>query len=159
MNKGWSERTANLARMYLDNDLLPKLATRPLDYITAIELGEVMAKIEARGAFDVARKVRGWLKSIFAYARAKGWTKADPARDLGSVAQRGPPKKKHAHLPLAEFPDFLAKLEADTGSVIVKGCMRLSIWSANRPGITRTLRWREVDRANGTWVVKPGVRK
>jgi len=33
------------------------------------------------------------------------------------VAQRGPPKRKHAHLPLAEFPDFLSS----TGSTLFSG--------------------------------------
>jgi integrase len=152
----WSERTAGLARMYLDNDLLPNLKTRPIDHITAIELGAVMAKIEARGAFDAARKVRGWLRAIFEYARAKGWTKVDPARDLDAVAQCAPAKRKHAHLQLDEFPDFLAKLDAYSGSVIVKSCTRLSIWTANRPGITRTLRWSEVNLSKGVWVIERG---
>lgn len=152
-SKAWDAKTADQARNYLDKDLLPKLRTRPLDSIMPAELGALVAGIEQRGAFDVAKKTRQWLKAIYSYARANGWTAADPARDLAAIAQRGPGVKNYAHLSLEELPDFLRALDAYEGSMLVKACARLALWTANRPGITRTLRWTELDLDAGLWTI------
>jgi integrase len=154
--KAWNPRTAAQVRDYLDSDILPKLRARPLESITAPELGELIAGIEARKAFDVAKKCRQWLKNIFSYARAKGWTTTDPAKDLAAVAERGPGVQNYPHLPIEELPAFLRALEADASSELVKGCARLSLWTANRPGVTRTLRWEELNLDEGLWTIKKG---
>ncbi len=155
-SKVWDAKTAEQARNYLDKDVLPKLRSRPLDSITPAELGVLVAGIEERGAFDVAKKTRQWLKAIYSYARANGWTAADPARDLAAIAQRGPGVKNYAHLSLDELPDFLRALDAYDGSALVKACARLALWTANRPGITRTLRWAELDLDAGLWTIEKG---
>lgn len=152
----WDEKTARQVREYLDKDMLPALANRPIDAVTAPELGALVEGIEARGAFDVAKKTRQWLKSIYSYARAKGWTITDPAKDLAAIAARGPEKKNYAHLSRAEVPAFLSALDADTGSPLVKACAMLALWTANRPGVTRTLRWAEVDLDTALWTIEKG---
>ncbi len=155
-SKAWDTKTAEQARNYLDKDILPKLRSRPLDSITPAELGALVADIEKRGAFDIAKKTRQWLKAIYSYARANGWTAADPARDLAAIAQRGPGVKNYAHLSLDELPDFLQAIDAYDGSVLVKACARLALWTANRPGITRTLRWAELDLDADLWTIEKG---
>jgi integrase len=152
----WDEKTAEQARNYLDKDILPKLRSRPLDAITPAELGALVTGIEKRGAFDVAKKTRQWLKSVFSYARAHGWTAADPARDLSAIAQRGPEKQHYAHLQVEELPSFLRALDAYDGSELVKACARLTLWTANRPGVTRTLRWDELDLDAELWTIRKG---
>ena len=155
-SKAWDPKTAAQARTYLDKDLLPKLRSRPLDNITPAELGALVAGIERREAFDVAKKVRQWLKAIFSYARAKAWTNADPAKDLAAIAQRGPEKRPYPHLPLTDLPAFLRALDSYDGSRLVKACAWLALWTANRPGVTRTLRWDELDLDEGIWTIQKG---
>ncbi len=155
-SQAWDTKTTEQARSYLDKDMLPKLRSRPLDAISPAELGALVAGIEARGAFDVAKKIRQWLKGIFSYARANGWTTADPARDLAAIAQRGPEKQHYAHLQLEELPDFLRALGSDDGSELVKACAKLALWTANRPGVTRTLRWDELDLDTKLWTIRKG---
>ncbi len=155
-SQGWDAKTAEQARSYLDRDMLPKLRSHPLDAITPAELGALVAGIENRGAFDVAKKTRQWLKGIYSYARANGWTAVDPARDLAAIARRGPEKQHYAHLELDELPGFLRALEAYEGSALVKACTWLSLWTANRPGVTRSLRWDELDLDAGLWTIRRG---
>jgi len=155
-SKAWNVKTAEQARAYLDKDLLPKLRQRPLDSISAPELGALVADIEKRGAFDVAKKTRQWIKAIYSYARANGWTTADPARDLAAIAQPGPGVIPYAHLPLDELPGFLRALDGYDGSTLVAACAKLALWTANRPGITRTLRWSELDLDAGLWTIEKG---
>lgn len=155
-SQAWDAKTSHQARVYLDKDLLPRLRSRQLDSITPAELGALIAGIEARGALDIAKKTRQWLKAIFSYARANGWTAADPARDLASIARPAPGVRNYAHLSLDELSDFLHALDARDGSPLVKVCARLALWTANRPGVTRTLRWAELDLDDGIWTIEKG---
>jgi len=155
-SKVWDKKTSAQARGYLDRDILPKLRSRPLDSITAAELGALVGGIEKRKAFYVAKKVRQWIKAIFSFARANGWTTSDPARDLTAIAQRGPDKKNYAHLKVEELPDFLRALDSYEGSELVKACTWLALWTANRPGVTRTLEWAELDLEAGLWTIQKG---
>ena len=155
-SKAWDRKTSLQVRDYLDRDIFPKLRHRPLPNITAPELVAVVAAIEERNAFDIAKKTRQWLKSIFSYSRAKGWTTTDPARDLASLAVRGPAKKNYPHLILSELPAFLAELDKYQGSKLVKACAWLALWTANRPGVTRTLRWSELDLDDALWTIEQG---
>jgi len=155
-SQAWDAKTAEQARIYLDKDMLPKLRSRPLDAITPAELGALIAAIEGRGAFDVAKKTRQWLKAIYAYARANGWTANDPARDLAAIARPAPEKRNYAHLQLDELPDFLKALYAYDGSELVVACAKLALWTANRPGVTRALRWDELDLDARLWTIQKG---
>lgn len=152
----WKPATLEKVRQYLDKDLLPPLGKRPLANITPLELGFVVEKIEARKAFNVAKKTRQWLSAIFDYAIAKGLADANPAEKLGSVATYAPPSENHAHLTLDELPGFLRALDEYQGSPLTKGATWLAIWTANRPGVTRTLRWSELDLENALWTIPRG---
>ena len=155
-SKVWDAETSEQAAEYLARDLLPRLAKRPIESITPRDLIAILRSIENRGAFNVAVKVRQWLKAIFSFARANGWTNNDPARDLAAVAERGPKSKNYAHLSAEELPDFIRALDAYQGSVIVKACAWMAMWTANRPGITRTLRWSELDLDKELWTIEKG---
>lgn len=154
--KAWDKKTSDQAREYLDKDLLPPLGKRPVDSITPRDLLSVLRRVEERGAFNVALKIRQWLKAIFSHARASGWTTNDPARDLSALAEKGPGVKNYAHLSLEELPAFLKALDEYDGSLLVKACARLALLTANRPGITRTLRWSEIDLENALWRIEKG---
>ncbi|WP_243038716.1 tyrosine-type recombinase/integrase [Dyella sedimenti] len=154
--KAWKPRTAQQVRAYLDLDLLPALGRHPLDAITTSMLADLVHKIDDRGAPDVAKKARQWLKAIFQYARAKEWTTADPVRDLHAITIINAESEPHAHIPYEELPAFLAAMKEVSASPLVKGAAYLALWTASRPGVTRTLRWSEVDLDEGLWNIKKG---
>jgi integrase len=152
----WRPATADKVRQYLDKDLLPPLRTRPLANITPLELGAVLEKIEARNALNVAKKCRQWLSKIFEYALAKGLTTENPAEHLGAVAAHEPPAVNHAHLSLQDLPAFLHAIEGYAGSPLTRAATWLALWTANRPGMIRTLRWSEIDLESGLWTIPKG---
>jgi integrase len=149
----WKPATLEKVQQYLDKDLLPPLAKRPLANITPLELGVVLERIEGRKALNVAKKSRQWLNAIFSYAIAKGMTASNPAIHLGSIALYQPEPKNHAHLGINDLPAFLRSLESYQGSLLVKTCAWLGLWTANRPGVTRTLKWSELDLDEGLWTI------
>jgi integrase len=152
----WKPATLEKVQQYLDKDLLPSLGARPLGNITPMELGAVLERIEKRKALNVAKKTRQWLAAIYAFAIAKGLTANHPAIHLGSIALYQPEPRNHAHLEIDDLPAFLRALDAYEGSVLVKTCTWLGLWTANRPGVTRTLRWSELDLDEGVWTIPKG---
>lgn len=152
-SRAWAARTSSQVREYLDKDVLPALGSRPLSSITTKELAVLTRKLEERGAPDIAKKVRQWLAAIFAYARANGWVDTDPVRDLRAIVLPSGKGNNYAHLALAELPELLRKLEGFDASPLVKGAAMLALWTANRPGVTRTLRWKELDLDEATWTI------
>jgi integrase len=160
--KAWATRTAEQVRDYLDKDLLPTLGKRPLTAVTTRELAALTRKIEQRGAADVAKKARQWLASIFSFARANGWTTADPVRDLRALVLPTRAATNYPHLQVEELPEFLRKLSKIDASPLVKGAAMLSLWTANRPGVTRTLRWDELNLDEALWTIskgRPGMKR
>lgn len=152
----WKPATLEKAQGYLDKDLLPPLGRRPLANITPVELGAVIERIEARKAFNVAKKSRQWLHAIFEFAIAKGLAKSNPAAHLGAIAAPAPAVENHAHLTVDALPAFLRALDAYPGSPLTRAATWLALWTANRPGVTRTLRWAELDLEDALWTIQPG---
>ncbi len=158
----WATATMAKARQYLDKDLLPRLRTRPLAHLTPQELGDVIARMEARGAHNAAKKARQWCKSIFRYAIARGWTKENPAEHLNAIAAPAPAASNYAHLQLGELPNLLRALDRYPASLLSHSAIWLALWTANRPGVTRTLRWDELDLDAATWTIergRPGMKR
>jgi integrase len=152
----WAKATSEKARQYLDKDVLPSLRTRPIANLTPQDLGAVMEKIEARGAHNAAKKARQWCKAIFRFSIAKGWITENVAEHLGEVAAPAPEPTNYAHLGTDELPELLRALDQYSGSVLTRGAIWLALWTANRPGITRTLRWRELDLDGALWTIEKG---
>lgn len=154
----WRPATVEKVQQYLTKDLLPALAKRPLANITTLELEAVLERIEKRKAFNVAKKSRQWLAAIFAYAIAKGLLVGpNPAAHLASVAMAAPATTPHAHLTLGELPGLLRQLQASPKLTnLTRGAIWLALWTANRPGVTRTLRWAELDLDDALWTIEVG---
>jgi hypothetical protein len=115
----WAVRTKAQVREYLDKDLIPALGKRPLDLISTKELAVFTGDVQKRGAADVAKKMRQWLKSIFAYARAEKMTTNDPVRDLWALVLPSGGHQNYSHLTLEELPEFLRKLDEVDASTLV----------------------------------------
>jgi len=151
----WSPATADKCRDYLDKDILPALGNRPIASIEAKDTADLIATIEKRQAFNVAQKVRQWLRVIFSYAMAKGLTRHNPASELASIAVKGPDAEHYAHLLEPELPDFLRALTAYGGSPITVMAAKLVLVTGCRPGVVRAAEWSEFDLEKGLWEI-PG---
>ena len=80
----------------------------------------------------------------------------DLARDLAAMAAPAPVQKNYAHLQVGELPSFLRALDAYEGSTLVPRCAKLSLWTVNRPGATRTLKWSGLDLDAGLSTIQKG---
>ncbi|MDG9926549.1 MULTISPECIES: integrase arm-type DNA-binding domain-containing protein [unclassified Pseudomonas] len=149
----WAESTAYKAKLYLENDLIPGIGSRPVAGITRPDLVELVRKVEARGTLNAAGKIRQWLHQIFRYGLARGVVETNPATDLDVVAAPAKATRHHPHVPFAELPDLLEKLEATRLHTQTRWAIRLLILTAVRPGELRAAPWAEFDLDAATWTI------
>lgn len=138
---GRAQSTLKKMREYLDSDILPALGKKPLDDITRIDTRTLQESIEARGAHNVAKKIRSWLNQIFGLAIANGMTENNPASELVRAAAKMPAARPHPHLLEHELPAFLRALRDYNGQYLTKTACYLIILTGLRPGNVFAAEW------------------
>lgn len=149
----WAPSTAAKAMQYLEADILPALGQRALDEITRPDLVTLVRKVEKRGAFNVATKIRQWLSQIFRYGLAKGAVETNPATDLDVVAAVAPRTRHHPHVAFSEIPTLLSKLDSAKCELLTRLAVRLLLLTGVRPGELRHAPWAEFDLESATWTI------
>ncbi|KWR74866.1 tyrosine-type recombinase/integrase [Pseudomonas sp. PI1] len=149
----WAESTAYKARLYLENDLIPGIGSRAVASITRPDLVDLVRKVEARGTLNAAGKIRQWLHQIFRYGLARGVVESNPATDLDVIAAPAKAARHHPHVPFAELPELLERLEAAKLHTFTRSAIRLLILTAVRPGELRAAPWSEFDLEAATWTI------
>lgn len=152
--KPWAVSTAEKARLYLEKDLYPAFGSRPIAEITRLELIELNAKIEERGALDVSKKIRQWLGAIFDDAYDRGEIPANPAHNLKAGARsKGATHKHHPSVAFSELPAMLEAVDATSSHRLIKAAVRLLMLTAVRPAELRLAQWSEFDLDAAVWTV------
>lgn len=156
-DQGWSPATAEKCQTYLGKDIIPRLGEIPIAEITRHDLNSLMEVIEARGAFNVAEKVRQWLRNIFSFAVAKGYMENNPASELNAVAQKTSRAAHYPHLVEAQLPHFLQQLRQqetrNPRSYLTVTAAWLVLLTGSRPGMVRYAEWQEFDLDDALWSV------
>lgn len=152
--KPWAPSTTKKARLYLDKDILPTLGHRPIAEITRAELIAFNDTIEERGAFDIAKKIREWLNTIFDEAYDREEINSNPAMRLRPSARaKGVTNEHHPTVSFLQLPDLLAAVDATNSSIMNKLAIRVMLLTAVRPGELRLAKWDEFDLENGIWSI------
>lgn len=134
----------------LEREIFPKIGKMPVEDITAPDLLEALRPIEARGALEIASKVRIWCGMVFRYAIATGRAKYNPAPDLrGALAT--PVTKHYAAFDRDGMADFMRRLDDYDGHVQTKLALRFLALTFVRTGEMRGAEWSEFDLDGATW--------
>lgn len=149
----WAESTRSKALHYLESDLIPTIGSRQVRDISRPELVELVRKVEARGALNVARKIRQWLHQIFRFGLASGVVETNPATDLDVVAAPPRSTRHHPTVTFSELPELLAKIDATKLNPLTRCAIRLLLLTAVRPGELRSAPWVEFDLDAATWTI------
>lgn len=147
---GWTPRYTGFLNKRLENDLFPKLGSRPIRDITAPELLSVVRLIEKRGALELANRAMQYCSQIFMYGIATGRVDRNPASDLKG-ALKTHVKKNYAHLKEIELPEFIKKLEAYDGNLQTKLAVKLLMLTFVRTTELRGATWDEIHFDKAEW--------
>lgn len=147
----WTENHATTVRQRLEANVYPYLGDTQIKAITAPMMLDVLRRIEARGALEVARRVRGICSLIFRFAIACGLDDQDPAAPL--VGALLPPPKKHyaSIINPTRVAQLLIDIDNYSGSHIVRCAMKLTPLVFVRPGELRKAEWSEFDLEAAEW--------
>lgn len=147
----WSEEYNRNILGSLRLNIFPWLGSRPIADITALELLNVLRRIESRGKLETARRALSSYIQIFAYAVVTQRAERNIANDLKGALI--PSKVKH-HATIIEpkkIGELLRSIDAYTGSFITLCALKLAPLTFVRPGELRHAEWSEIDLVKREW--------
>ena len=156
----WTPRHAARVLRRLENNAFQNLGYLYIDEITPKRVIATIRKIEARGALDVANRVKQAIHAICRFAIQQGIATSNPAGDLGGIVKQR--KVQHwASLPREELPQFLKEMESysDRGRMLTQRAIKLLLLTFVRSGELRGAKWEEFDLDDKVWRVPAGRMK
>ncbi|WP_406803142.1 tyrosine-type recombinase/integrase [Alkalimarinus alittae] len=147
----WTTDHANRVKQTLEREAFPVIGEMPIDKITAQDCLQVVRNIEARGALDVASRVKQRMSAVFRYAIYTGYVDGNPVDALRDVIKsRKVRHQKALDLPL--LPKFLNDVdECNRLTEVTRLGLKLLVHCFVRPGELRAARWSEIDWNNAEW--------
>ncbi|CAK7255739.1 MULTISPECIES: tyrosine-type recombinase/integrase [unclassified Shinella] len=154
------QTTLTQIRRVFAKDVLPKLGKRPILEIRRHDLLAVVDRIERRGAFSVADKVRTWLRQMFRFALVVvPDMENNPASDLDAIAAPLPPVRHNPYLLMDELPSFLRLLRNYPGVLQTQLGLRLLLLTGVRTGEVRLATPDQFHLDKGLWIIPPEIVK
>ncbi|MGO4477421.1 tyrosine-type recombinase/integrase [Massilia sp. 2TAF26] len=150
----WRESTARDTLRRLELDIFPEIGSFPIGSITHQQMIAALRKIEARGAHEVAHRVKATCARVFTYANQQGIENRNPAADMRDVLK--PSKAGHfAAITADELPAFLAAMETNDARLFkpTRIAIRLMLLIFLRTSELIETPWDEIDLEKGEWVV------
>lgn len=154
--EGKSQATLNKTEYHL------KLASRdfglkPITEITAPMILKTLRKVETKGNYETAHRLRARIGSIFRYAVASGLAQADPTYALRDALIRPTRVHRAAITEPRALGGLMREIDVFDGQVTTRIGLQLLAILAQRPGEIRHARWTEFDVENAIWSI-PGAK-
>jgi len=154
----WTPRYAALVSGRLEGDIFPVIGKLDIGTITPRQMLEAVRKIEARGAIEMAHRVKNHCSEIFRYAIPDGRCESDPCRDLTPAMTKARPVKHRPKVAAKDLPTFYMKLNADDAERMSHLALRWTILTMVRTQETRFAEWDEFENLDGPeplWRISP----
>jgi integrase len=134
-----------------EKEVFPWVGRAPIGSLTAPDLLAVLRRIESRGTFETAHRVKDACGQVFRYGIAAGMCDRDPAADLRDALKPVMPK----HMATVTDPKQVGQLLRliDTGFPTTRAALQLAPMLFQRPGNLRTMAWSDVDLDEAVWVI------
>jgi len=131
----------------------PTIGNRPIAQITPIETLAVLRKVEARGRFESARRMRSVLSRVFRYAIATGRADRDAAADLRGALTIPKVRHRAAITDPKEAGKLLHAIDGSGGRGTTIIALRMLPHLFVRPGELRSAEWTEFDLDAAIWSI------
>jgi integrase len=129
------------------------IGDRPIAETTAPELLAVLRKVESRGRYETARRLRSVCGQVFRYAVATGRAERDPASDLRGALTTPKVKHRAAVIEPKSIGAMLRAIDGFDGQVTTVAALKLAVILFVRPGELRTAEWIEFDLDATEWKI------
>jgi integrase len=129
------------------------IGDRPIAKISAPELLAVLRKVEKRGTYETARRLRSTCGMVFRYAVATGRAVRDPSVDLRGALTTPTVKHRAAIIEPTGIGALLRAIESFDGHKTTRAALRLAALFFVRPGELRHAEWVEFDFDKAEWII------
>ena len=156
-NEGRQSTPKQIERVF-KKDVFPLLRHMAIYDVTRAHLLDIIGRVEERGSFSVAEKLRTWFTQLFTYASVVVPDMGDnPSKDLDVVAMPLPPVENNPFLRMPELPTMLQTLRTYRGRPNTRLGLRLLMLTGVRTGELRYATPDQFDMERGLWII-PVVR-
>jgi integrase len=155
---GWTPRYAGLILGRLQADIFPHIGKDHIDSIEPPRLLEVIRKVEARGAIEMAKRIKNYCSEVFQYGIAEGKCRRDSAADIRRALRKPRPKKHRPAVSPPEVPALLHKIHTYDGDEITKLALQFTLLTMVRTQETRFAKWTEFEQLDNNallWRLSP----
>jgi integrase len=129
----------------------PSIGERRVAEVTAPDLLSLLRKVEARGRYETARRLRSTCGMVFRYAIATGRAERDPSADLRGALTAPKVNHRAAIVDGTAIGSLLRAIDGFDGQPTTKAALRLAPLVFVRPGELRHAEWAEIDFAGAEW--------
>ena len=146
-------RTEKQLRFFLTKHALSHIGDKPIDIITAADVLEFLAPL-AIEAPPSARKTKGALKQIFAWAIAQDLRAGNPAdQNISHALPKLNDREHHKALHFSQVAEAIQTVQGTDAWELTKACFAFMILTATRSGESRLATWDEIDIDAATWTI------
>jgi integrase len=136
----------------LKDDIYPAIGSLPIAKIEAPAIVGLCKGIEARGAYEIARKTMGTIGQVFRFGVAHGHCQRNPVADVRPADVFKPTTKgHHATVEVDKLPSLLRAMYEYQGTAVTKFAMRLTAYTVVRTGELLGAEWSEVNLDAAEW--------
>lgn len=154
-----SPRHVGYTERRLEADIYPILGHMPIADIEAPHVADVLRKIAARGALDIAKRSHSTISQIFRHAIANdesGTVKRNPASDIKPSDIIKPRQKvNYARVDLKELPALLRAIDNSEARPVTRIAIKLMALTFVRTSELIEAKWNEFDLDANEWRIPP----
>ena len=152
-----AETTAAKDRWRLETYLFPHIGQRPITEITAIELRDVLKKVEDAGKHETASRSKITAGQVFRWAVLEGRANNDITASLRRLFATPKPTHRATITDPKQIGELLRAIEGFSGQPVTLAALKLAPLVFVRPGELRQAEWSEFDLDEAMWRI-PGER-
>lgn len=129
------------------------LGQRPITEISAAEILVPLRKVEGRGNYETARRLRATIGQVFRYAIATARAENDPTFGLKGALTTPVVTHRAALTDKKAFGGLLRAIWGYEGMLETKAALQLMALLYPRPGELRQAEWSEFNLDQGVWTI------
>jgi integrase len=131
----------------------PAFGDRPVKEITTRELLALLRKIEGRGLYETAKRLRSTCGMVFRFAIATGRAERDPSVDLRGALTTHQVSHRATIVDPRGIGALLRAIDGFDGQPTTRDALRLAAHVFVRPGELRHAEWEEFDLDAAVWSI------
>lgn len=127
--------------------------TKPIRGINSAMVLQTLKKLEVKGNYETAKRLRSKVGAVFRFAIASGVAENDPTYALRDALIRTKTKPRAAIIEPVRLGELLRAIDGCNAHFLTRLALQLMAILAQRPGELRLATWAEVDLERAIWTI------